>query len=224
MDSSIQHEEIERSKRQLTNEEQYIKERFQRDFLPKYGTLWRSMIHATQSINGQEESSKLPAMDFLAALQSQQSVTRIQGGKHLSEDPSSCICCDCSPPKLDWEQQEQDEEVRRLHELGDDDEDDDINNKSVVCVDGNSISTTSSRNQKATTNVTKDEFHNRPNRNQGFVDMTLLDESVDKPSHEDDSNGRNETDIGSHDPHQQDSDSQSSRQSDKVNRKKEHFR
>jgi SprT-like family len=72
-----------------------IHERFDRDFLPKYGGLWRSMIASNDS---QTAVAKKP--DFLDAI-----LTRRSTHINVQSGMEKCNCGECQPPILDWEQE-----------------------------------------------------------------------------------------------------------------------
>jgi predicted SprT family Zn-dependent metalloprotease len=80
-----------------------IRERFERDFLPKYGDLWRSMLESSSSSKNDGRAPPTPQTenrgDFLDAIYNKKTVAIAP-----PHDPSSCNCC--QPPILDFEDTE----------------------------------------------------------------------------------------------------------------------
>jgi predicted SprT family Zn-dependent metalloprotease len=83
-----------------------VKERFERDFLPRFGPLWRSMLQEEDKENDRTkfiimdiENPKVPprSIDFLDAIGGKQAVTFTVGSSHHDED---CLC-GCEPPVLE---------------------------------------------------------------------------------------------------------------------------
>ena len=72
-----------------------IHERFDRDFLPKYGGLWRSIVASNKS---QTAVAKKP--DFLDAI-----LTMRPMHINAQSGMETCNCGECQPPILDWEQE-----------------------------------------------------------------------------------------------------------------------
>jgi hypothetical protein len=73
-----------------------VRERFDRDFLPKYGALWRKMMETQQT----RQKAPTTGMNFLDAIE-KKSVLSFNVPTHENGCDSDC---GCTPPILEWEE------------------------------------------------------------------------------------------------------------------------